>query len=141
MLAAIVICRRKVFDKRKCELRTSRLHVEGVLECGRGEGETEEVGNLVGDLVSSHKVEFHDSHQKGDLGSNAQRDLNGPRVFAGVCLECGDERKSEKLRIKLGKFIPSLYLRDQMCIAIISTRRRNPDIAEGTSTSGNLTAS
>ena len=70
--------------KRKCELRALRLHVEGVLECGRGEGETEEVGNLVGNLVSSHKVEFHDSHQKGDLGLNAQRDQNGPRVFAGV---------------------------------------------------------
>ena len=110
MLAAIVICRRKVFDKRKCELRTSRLHVEGVLECGRGEGETEEVGNLVGDLVSSHKVEFHDSHQKGDPGSNAQRDLNGPRVLQ----ECvwsvemkGKVRNSELSWVSL--FLHSIY--------------------------------
>ena len=42
----------------------------GGLECGRGEGKTEEVGNSVGDLVSSHQVEFNgnDSHQRGDLG-------------------------------------------------------------------------
>lgn len=38
MLAAIVICRRKVFDKWKCELRASPLHLEGVLSAEEAKG-------------------------------------------------------------------------------------------------------
>ena len=50
----------------------------------------------------------------------------------------GKVRNSEVSWVSL--FLRS-HLRDQMFIATISTRRRNPDIAEGTSTSGNSTAS
>jgi hypothetical protein len=56
-------------DERKHNVKGFVASCGGGLKCGRGEGKTEEIGNSVGDLVSSHKVELYcnNSHQRGDL--------------------------------------------------------------------------